>query len=267
VTGVIRFIRGLVGIVFILALWQLGSFTGLFPDNYIPPPTTVLPRMLELFTSTFNTSSTDAAPQHFIRDLIATMLTWLIALLIAIGIAVPTGLVLGSVPAVRAATRVLVEFLRPIPSVALIPLLIVLLGSGVDTKITLAVYAAIWPILFNTIYALDEIDPLQLDTARSFGFGRVRTMITVGLPHAAPFVFTGIRLASAVTLIVVISVEYLAGGSVGIGKFTLDWASGSGRQDIILAVTLLSGVIGYLLDGGFLKLQRTLFKWTAAEAK
>jgi NitT/TauT family transport system permease protein len=259
---VIRFTRGLVGIVIILALWQFGSFTGLFPENYIPPPTTVLPRMLELFTGTFN----NGEDQNFLADLIATMLTWLLALLIAIGIAVPAGLLLGSVPAVRVATRVIIEFLRPIPSVALIPLLIVLVGSGPETKITLAVYAAIWPILFNTIYALDEIDPLQLDTARSFGFGRVRTMITVGLPHAAPFVFTGVRLASAVILIVVISTEYLAGGTVGIGKFTLDWASGSGRQDIILAVTLLAGIIGYLLDGGFLKLQRVLFKWNTAEA-
>jgi NitT/TauT family transport system permease protein len=254
---VIRFIRGLLGIVFILALWQLGSFTGLFPENYIPPPTTVLPRAVELFTPTFNNED-----NSFIADLIATMLTWAFSLLIAIGIAVPGGLLLGSVPSVRVATRVIVEFLRPIPSVALIPLVIVLMGSGPDAKITLAVYAAVWPILFNTIYALDEIDPLQLDTARSFGFGRVRTMVTVGLPHSAPFVFNGIRLASAVTLIVVISVEYLAGGDVGIGKFALDWASGSGRQDIILAVTVLAGVIGYLLDGGFLKLQRSLFKWT-----
>jgi NitT/TauT family transport system permease protein len=261
--GVIRSLRGLAGIVVILALWQVGSFTGLFPESYIPPPTTVVPRMLELFTSAFNSGE-----DKFLRDLLATMLTWLIALLIAIGIAVPAGLLLGSVPAVRVATRVIVEFLRPIPSVALIPLVIVLVGSGPEAKISLAVFAAVWPILFNTIYALDEIDPLLLDTAKSFGLGRARTMFTVGLPHAAPFIFTGIRLASAVTLIVVISVEYLAGGEIGIGKFTLDWASGSGRQDIILAVTLLAGIIGYLLDGGFLKLQRTLFKWnTGAETK
>ncbi|RSM60178.1 nitrate ABC transporter permease [Kibdelosporangium aridum] len=262
----IRFLRGLVGIVIILAGWQLGSFTGLFPQDYIPPPTTVIPRMFELFGPAFNVNDTSSTSSHFVDDLIATMLTWLLALLIAIGIAVPLGLILGSIPSVRVATRVIIEFLRPIPSVAIIPLIIVMLGSGVETKITLAVYAAVWPILFNTIYALDEIDPLLLDTARSFGLGKARTMFTVGLPHAAPFIFTGVRLASAVILIVVISVEYLAGGVIGIGKFTLDWASGSGRQDVILAVTILAGVIGYLLDGGFLKLQRVLFKWNTVEA-
>lgn len=252
----IRFIRGLLGILVVLALWQLGSVTGLFPETYIPPPTTVLPRVFELFTGAY-----DDTQGTFVADLVATLATWFVALLIAIGIAVPLGLLLGSVPAARSASRVIIEFLRPIPSVALIPLVIILVGSGPEAKISLAVYAAVWPILFNTIYALDEIDPVQLDTARSFGLSKTRTMFTVGLPHAAPFVFTGIRLASAVVLVVVISTEYLAGGDVGLGKFTLNWASGSGRQDIIMAVTLLAGLIGYLLDGGFVKLQRVLFKW------
>jgi NitT/TauT family transport system permease protein len=251
-----RFIRGLLGIVVVLALWQLGSFTGLFDPLYIPPPSTVLPRVFELFTSEYNNGQ-----DEFVRDFVATMATWFVTLLIAIGIAVPLGLLLGSVPSVRAATRVIIEFLRPIPSVALIPLVIVLIGSGPEAKIVLATYAAVWQILFNTIYALDEIDPLQLDTARSFGFSKARTMFTVGLPHAAPFVFTGVRLASAVILVVVLSTEYLAGGAVGVGTFTLAWASGSGRQDVILAVTVLAGLVGWLLDSGFLKLQRTLFKW------
>lgn len=250
-----RFARSLIGLGVFFALWEAAARSGLVSQVFLPPPSVVLVRLAEL-----------AVEREFQRDMIASGLAWAIALLIAICLAVPAGLILGSVPLLRAATRAIIEFLRPIPSVALIPLAIVALGGGPDTKIALAVYAAVWPILFNTIYALDEIDPLQLDTAKSFGFGKARTMITVGLPHAAPFVFTGVRLASAVILIVVISVEYLAGGTVGIGKFTLDWASGSGRQDIILAVTLLAGVIGYLLDGGFLKLQRVLFKWNNAEA-
>ncbi|TCO58108.1 ABC transporter permease [Actinocrispum wychmicini] len=252
----IRFIRGLLGILFVLALWQLGSFTGVFPEDYIPPPTTVLPTVVKLFTGVF-----DDTQGTFVADFVATMAAWFVSLLIAIGIAVPLGLLLGSVPLARTASRVIVEFLRPIPSVALIPLVIIMIGSGPEAKISLSVFAAIWPILFNTIYALDEIDPLQLDTARSFGLSRARTMLRVGLPNAAPFVFTGIRLASAVVLIVVISTEYLASGDIGLGRFILTWASGTTRPDIILAVTVLAGLIGYLLDNGFLKLQRVLFKW------
>jgi NitT/TauT family transport system permease protein len=261
---VIRFVRGLVGIVIVLALWQLGSILGFFPDYALPPPSTVIPRLYELLL--FDKPALIGGPT-FIQHVVGTLLAWVIGLVIATVIAVPAGLVLGSVPVVRAATRVVVEFLRPIPSVALIPLAIVLIGSGPETKISLAVYAAIWPILFNTIYALDEIDPLQLDTARSFGFGRARTMFTVGLPHAAPFVFTGVRLASAVTMIVVISVEFFAGGRIGVGTFALEAASGAGQMDRVLATTLLVGVIGYLIDGGFDALQRRLFRWNTVEAE
>jgi len=249
------FIRGLTGLGGLLALWQLASLAGLFPEYYLPPPTVVLPRLVELLSQ-----------ESFLRDVIATVLAWLIAIAIATAIAVPTGLVLGSVPSVRTATRAIVEFLRPIPSVALIPLAIVLLGAtGPEAKISLAVYAAVWPILFNTIYALDEIDPLLVDTARAFGAGRARVMISVSLPNAAPFAFTGIRLASAVALIVVISVEYIAGGSIGIGRFTLDASSGAGRQDLVLAATLLAGLIGYLIDGAFVRAGSRLFRWSTPE--
>src|SRR5699024_6510153 len=100
--------------------------------EYVPPPSTVFTQLASLL-----------GEQSFLLDLIATVLSWLLALGLSTVIAVPLGLLLGSFPRVRAATRVIIEFLRPIPSVALIPLAIVLIGSGPGTKITLAVYAAV----------------------------------------------------------------------------------------------------------------------------
>ncbi|MGE5288790.1 MAG: hypothetical protein ACM3ML_16645 [Micromonosporaceae bacterium] len=72
---------------------------------------------------------------------------------------------LGTLPGVRTATRVLVEFLRPIPSVALIPLVGVLLGAGLRSTVTLIVYAAVWPVLVGTLYGLDDVDPVARETA------------------------------------------------------------------------------------------------------
>lgn len=244
-------VRNLIGLGVFFAIWEVAPRSGLVPKYNIPPASTVLHRTVQLLGDT-----------SFLQDVVATVLAWLIALVIAIVIAVPAGLLLGSIPGLRVATRAIVELLRPIPSVALIPAAIVMIGGGPETKITLAIYASVWPILFNTIYALDEIDPLLLDTARSFGTGRVRRMSAVALPHAAPFVFTGIRLSAAIALIVVISVEYVAGALRGIGKFALQAYDGGGLMADVLAATVVAGIIGYLINEGLERLGRRLFRWS-----
>jgi NitT/TauT family transport system permease protein len=244
-------VRNLIGLGGFFLIWELAARSGLVSTLSIPPPSVVLPRLVEMLGT-----------EQFLRDIIATVLAWAIGLGIAIVIAVPAGLVLGSIPAVRVATRAIVEFLRPIPSVALIPAALVAIGGGPETKITLAVYASVWPILFNTIYALDEIDPLLVDTARSFGTSRARVMTSVALPHAAPFIFTGIRMSAAIALIVVISVEFIAGAVRGIGRFSLEAYEGAGRMDLVIAATLVAGVVGYLINEGLERLGRRWFSWS-----
>ncbi|TWP52318.1 ABC transporter permease [Lentzea tibetensis] len=243
------FTRGLLGIAGFLVVWELFGRSPLVPDDALPPPSVVVG---ELFTQ--------LSDQMFIRHVIATVLALLIAVVVAVVIAVPSGLVLGSVPAVRHATRAVIEFLRPIPSVALIPLALVMLGFGPETKITLAVYAALWPILFNTIYALDELDPVMVDTARAFGCGRIRVLLQVALPSALPFVLTGIRLAATTALVVLVSVELMSGSEIGIGYFIMEARSGAGRMDQVLVGTVVAGAIGVLVNGG---LERARRRWVA----
>ncbi|WP_116044502.1 ABC transporter permease [Amycolatopsis palatopharyngis] len=250
-----RVLRNLTGLAVFLALWEVTVRSGIVQERFLPPPSVVLGQVAGLL-----------GDESFLRDVIASVLAWAIALGIAVAIAVPAGLVLGSVPLVRVATRAIVEFLRPIPSVALIPLVILVVGGGPEAKITLAVYAAIWPILYNTIYALDEIDPLLLETARSCGTSKVRMLTDVGLPHAAPFIFTGIRLSGAIALILVVSTEFLAGASRGIGNFILEASSGAGRMDLVLAATLIAGLVGFLINDGLERLGRKLFGWSTITA-
>ncbi|ASO22862.1 NitT/TauT family transport system permease protein [Actinoalloteichus hoggarensis] len=243
-------LRGLVGLACFLVLCEVVSRSGLVPSYYLPPPSVVLTTLGGLLVD-----------QSFLLHIIATVLAWLIAMGIAIAIAVPAGLLLGSIKAVRVATRSVIEFLRPIPSVALIPLALVLLGTGPETKIVLAVYAAIWPIMFNTIYALDEMDSMMVDTARSFRLGRLRTLATVALPNSAPFIATGIRVAASIALILVISTELLAGGKVGLGVFILEASSSGGRMDFVLAGTVVAGIVGYLVNELLERAQRRWLGW------
>jgi NitT/TauT family transport system permease protein len=246
-----RLTRNLIGLAGFFLIWEGAVRLGLVERVFLPTPTDVLARLVDLL-----------GDQSFLRDVVATVLAWLIALALAVAVAVPAGLLLGSLPWLRTGSRVLIEFLRPIPPVALIPLIIMTIGSGPEAKITLAFYASIWPILFNIIYALDEIDPLLLDTSRSFGNGRVRTLTTVALPHVAPFAFTGLRLSAAIALIVTVSTEYLAGSAVGVGAFIIDTSSNAGSMDQVLAGTVVIGLVGYLVNEGLERVGRRLFRWS-----
>ncbi|MFD2354997.1 ABC transporter permease subunit [Nonomuraea ferruginea] len=147
------------------------------------------------------------------------MLAWAIGLAVAALVAVPLGVLFGSVPVIDAATRAIVEFLRPIPSVALIPLVALLIGTGLQLRVTLVIYAAVWPILYNTMYGLRGVDPVARESLRSYGFGRLSVLWWVSLPSAAPFIMTGFRLATGVALILTVSTEIVAGRGEGIGVF------------------------------------------------
>jgi len=234
-----RWQRGLVGLAAFLLLVQLLGSSGVLSRPVLPLASTVLARAAGLVGN----------PQ-FLTDLAATFEAWAAGLAIAVAVAVPCGLVLGNVPGVRSASRALVEFLRPIPAVVLIPLAALLLGPGLRMNVTLIAYAAAWPVLLNTIYGLDDVDPLAKDTLRAFGFGRIAVIRRVCLPSAAPFIVTGIRLASSVALVVSIGVGVVTGriDGNGIGAFIADASTSAPNTAVVLAAALWAGVLGLALN-------------------
>jgi NitT/TauT family transport system permease protein len=167
--------------------------------------------------------------------------------------------VLGSLPGVRAATRAMVEFLRPIPSVALIVLVGLILGPGLRMNVTLIVYAAIWPVLFNTIYGLDDVDPVARETLRAFGFGRLGVITLVDLPSASPFIATGIRLASSIAIILNISTGRISGN--GIGAFIAEANTGAGNTSLVLAAALWAGLLGLAANAVLVWGERRVLRW------
>jgi NitT/TauT family transport system permease protein len=234
-----RWQRGLVGLAAFLLLAQLLGSSGVLSRSVLPLASTVLTRAAGL-----------AVNPQFLADLAATLESWAAGLAIAVAVAVPCGLILGSVPGVRSATRALVEFLRPIPAVVLIPLAVLLLGPGLRMNVTLAAYAAAWPVLLNTIYGLDDVDPLAKETLRAFGFGRIAVIRRVCLPSAAPFIITGIRLASSVTIVVSIGIGVVTGriDGNGIGAFIADASTSAPNTAVVLAAALWAGVLGLALN-------------------
>ncbi|MEV0582408.1 ABC transporter permease [Nonomuraea sp. NPDC050310] len=200
-----------------------------------------------------------AVDPAFLAHAGATLLACGAGLAIAIMLAVPLGLLLGSVPLIERSMRPLVEFLRPIPSLALIPLAMFVWTDSHDAKTALIVYTCSWPLLINTMYGLGDVDPLAKETLRAFGFGPLAVLARVSLPSTAPFIATAVRIAASVTLIVAVSVELLAGGG-GIGVFLLE-AGTANRPDLVFAGTLWAGALGLAANLLFTLAERRLFRW------
>lgn len=173
-----------------------------------------------------------------------TLIPWLIALGISISLGVPLGFLMGTNRWVRNILTVPVEVLRPIPSVALIPLAVVWLGAtGSTSKIFLATFASVWPLLYQARYGAGQIDSTLDNTARAYGMPLVARIRHVVIPSVAPFVATGVRLSAAIALILIVSAELLIGGS-GIGVIINEARSG-GDLPRMYALITASGLLGW----------------------
>ncbi|HEX6358044.1 ABC transporter permease [Actinophytocola sp.] len=252
--------RNIVGTVAVLAACELVGRSGLVNPDHLPPPTIIGARLVELFND-----------RGFSLDVVQSVLAWAMALGIAVAIAVPVGIVFGSMPLVRSAFSAIVEFLRPIPSVALIPLAIIAIKTNPEIKISLATFGAVWPILFNTMHAVGDIEPVQINTARAFNLSRWRMLTSVKLPSITPFVLTGVRISASIALILIISTEILASGGTdsdelwergGLGSFIAIVGGGGARMDLAIAGTFVAGLIGVCINLIFVMIQRRWVNWS-----
>ncbi|MGW5666640.1 ABC transporter permease [Micromonospora sp. NPDC003776] len=250
-----RHVRGAVGVLATLCVLQVLSWSGLIPTTMLPSAAQVLADTVGLFGNS-----------EFLLDVAHTMGAWALGLAIATAIGVPLGLLLGSLRVAYEVSSVVVEFLRPIPSVALIPLAILLFGQGTEMKASLAIYACVWPIFFNTLYGVRDVNPISKETARTFRLTPAAILRRVALPHAAPFILTGVRISAAIALIVTISAELLAGSSAGIGAYVLRISSGGGSTSMVFAGTVVAGVLGVLVNSVLQAAERRLFPWKHLEA-
>jgi len=247
--------RGAAGFLLVLGLAQLALWAGRVSPATFPLPSAVLDSAARL-----------AASGSFWASVGATLAVWATAMAITIAIAVPAGLLLGTLPWTERALWPLVEFLRPFPAVVLIPLVLLIVQDDTKTEVVIIVYAAIWPVLINTIYGVRAVSSLARETLRSFGFGPLSVACRVSAPSAAPFAATGVRIAASLAFVVAVAVELVGTGMNGIGAFTAAEEGGTGDIAILLAVALWSGIIGLAINAAFSGAERLAFRWHFALA-
>lgn len=243
-------VLGAVGIAVAFGAAELGTWLSGADRAQFPLPTSVLAQAASLATT-----------GAFLSAVGSTMAAWGWAMVITLAIAVPVGVLFGLVPWTEWAVWPVLEFVRPVPSVVLLPLVLLIVQDNERTQVVVIVFAAIWPVLINTMYGLREADPLAKETLRSFGYGPWRVMWHVSLPGAAPFIATGVRLAASIAFVVAIAAELVGAGMNGVGAFAGLEQGGTDAVAIMIAVAVWSGVIGIVLNAALTGAERRAFRW------
>lgn len=239
---------GATGIMGFLAIWELLPRFGLVDGRYLPPATDVLVE-----------ASSNLAQPTFWSDVYDTMLAWAIGLGIAAVAATVLGLVIGMSTFLRRYTNSTIEFLRPIPSVALIPLAVLLFGIGIESALMLVIYACFWQVLIQVLYGVADVDSVAMNTAQSYGFSYIQRIRDVVIPTVLPYFMTGMRLGAAVALILAITAGLVI-GSPGLGS-AISRAQQGGAITDMYALILATGILGVLINLAARWVERRALSW------
>ncbi|WES63419.1 ABC transporter permease [Microbacter sp. GSS18] len=239
---------GAAGIAGFLLTWQLIPTLGLLNPATFPPASEVLARL-----------AADMLDVEFWRNVGRTMTAWGIGLVIAVSLATVLGTVIGLVPFLRRSTHTTVEFLRPIPSVALIPLAILMFGIQLQAALVIIVFASFWQVFVQVLYGVADVDAVARDTARSFGLSRGSRIVNLVLPTALPYLMTGVRLAATVALILAVTAEMTI-GNPGVGR-EIVFAQSAGDYVGVYALVIVTGLLGLVVNLVFRAIERRALSW------
>lgn len=245
-------VRAAVGVVLAILIWALVTVTGIVDTSVLPT--------VQSFADALSDSR-----QELLVAVADTLTTLAVGLALGAIAAIVLGVVVGLIPWVDALSDLLVRVLRPLPSLALIPVAVLLLGLGTQMEASLVAYATFWPVFVNTRYAVRQIEPQLLDSARAIGLHRAALVRGVVLPAIAPAVATGVQIAVGIGIVVTVSVQLVAGGS-GLGGFVRD-AQANGLIANVFVGAAVAGVIGWLLNSLFLQLIRVLMPWQSRSGR
>lgn len=233
--------------VALLALWWAAAALEWVPPFKLPSPTAVVASAGDLW-------------ERGLLQLHVAISLQRVFLGFAIGAVV--GLVLGAVVGLsRLADGVLaptVGAIRAVPSLAWVPLLILYLGFGEDSKVTLVAIGAMFPVYTTVAGALRHVDPQLVEMGRAFGLRRLQLLLTVQLPAVIPSIVSGLRLALAQAWLFLVAAE-LVGSSIGLG-FLLIESQNNGRTDRLFLAIVVLAILGKLSDTLVGLLERVLLK-------
>jgi ABC-type nitrate/sulfonate/bicarbonate transport system permease component len=221
-------------IVVLLGVVEIFARTGAISDSFSSPTA-----ILSALVGTVGTGI-------FWSALGVTLSAWLAAVALAMLLGSVLGVVIGSSTVIYQFFRPVIEILRPVPSVALIPLVVLTIGTSSTSGIFLAVFAAFWQVLVTAIDGARAVDPVARDTASSYQFSRFNRFTWLQLPSTLPYLATALRLASSTALVLVVTAELII-GIPGVGQ-QITLARAGAAPDRMYAYIVVTGILGLTLN-------------------
>lgn len=243
-----KVLLGFAGVLGFLGLWQLIPASGLINPEFFPYATETLARI-----------GAEATDLEFWRNVGRTLTAWFLGLVIASIAALILGTLVGMTGILRRGTHTTVEFLRPIPSVALIPIAILSYGINLQAALVIIIFASFWQVFVQVLYGVADIDSVGRDTAQSFSLTRAEKLRHLVLPTALPYLMTGLRLAASVALILAVTAEMTI-GNPGLGQ-VLMLSYNNGDKVGMFAIVIVTGVLGLIVNIIFGAIERKALFW------
>jgi NitT/TauT family transport system permease protein len=232
----------------VLLLWETAPRLGLVDRTFLPPFSEVARAWWGL-----------AADGQLTANARASLVRSFSGFGLAVAVAVPLGLLIGWYRPVADLLGPLLEVFRNTAALALLPVFVLLLGIGETSKISIVVYACAWPILLNTISAVRNVDPTLLKLAKSMDLSAPRLFQKVILPSSVPVVFTGIRLAGAASILVLVAAEMI-GAKAGLG-YLINASQYNFAIPQMYAGIITISAIGVVFNQFLVAVERRLSSW------
>ncbi|MDO9498658.1 ABC transporter permease [Falsiroseomonas sp.] len=240
-------VLGALGFVLI---WQIAVLLRVADPILLPPPA-------EAFTETWRGFATGTLAHDTWRTVERTGL----AFLIASAIGVPLGVALGAQERLYRGVEFVVDFFRSTPASALFPLFLILFGPGEGTKIAVAAFGAALVILFNAAYGVINARRTRVLAARIMGASGPRILVDVLIWEALPQILVGMRGGVSLALVIVVVAEMFIGSTDGLGHRVIN-AQMLFESGLMYGVIFVAGALGYLLNLGFLLLEKRFVHWS-----
>ncbi|MEJ0001879.1 MAG: ABC transporter permease [bacterium] len=249
-----KFLWFILPIISVCILWELVSRSGFVNPALFPPPSKVAIALWEMIIS--------GTVFYDFRDSL-----WRLVVGLTLGsvIGICTGLVTGRIKSIAKAINPIIQILRPLPPVAIIPLIIVWFGIDDGAKIFSIAFAVFFPVWIGAYIGAQQIPQTFLWSARLFALSRFKMFREVIFPASLPFIISGIRTAIAIGFVMVF-VSELSGASSGIG-YRISISSLSYRIDEMIAALVVLGTLGAVTDQLFVLATRRIFPWLTLSQK